>query len=316
MTPAMRNGHGLVLHLIAIYVSFLLFGYFQEKISISSNGKPQLKHYAFLSLMQGAGGAMVGLAVLRRRRMQIGASPWLLLDYFKCSAIRLLSSQLGHRASEHINYPTLVVARSCKVIPVLGMNFLLYGRRYEATKYISAALLTAGVLLFLSRSDGASSLSALRRANGVFPLLLSMVCDGSVNSIQDNIFKLYGTDSFHMMLYLNAFSAGMSLAMAMFSKELLCAVAFLRETPSALIDLVCLSTLNLLGQLCVYSMLEKYGALTLTVSTVFRKMLSVLLSIAVFKHKMCAAQYIGLALVFLSFCAEMLCAHGRRQAAK
>lgn len=312
----MRNGHGLVLHLIVIYVSFLLFGYFQEKISINSNGKPQLKYYAFLSLLQGTGGAIIGFAVLKRRRMQIRAKPWLLLDYFKCSAIRLLSSQLGHRASEHINYPTLVVARSCKVIPVLGMNFLLYGRKYEAKKYISAAFLTAGILLFLTKSDGAGCLPAPGRANGVFLLLLSMVCDGSVNSIQDNIFKLYGTDSFHMMLYLNAFSAGMSLAMAMLSNELLCAIAFLKETPSALIDLVSLSTLNLLGQLCVYSMLEKYGALTLTVSTVFRKMLSVLISIAVFKHKMCAVQYIGLVLVFLSFCVEILCVQGKKQAAK
>lgn len=311
----MRNGHGLILHLIAMYVSFLLFGYFQEKISINSNGKPQLKHYAFLTLLQGAGGAIIGFAVLKRRRMQIGARPWLLLDYFKCSAIRLLSSHLGHRASEHINYPTLVVARSCKVIPVLGMNFLLYGRRYETKKYISAALLTAGVMLFLYKSDGDGYHSALGRANGVF-LLLSMVCDGSVNSIQDNIFKFYGTDSFHMMLYLNAFSTAMSLAMAVFSRELRCAITFLKKTPSALIDLVCLSIFNLLGQLCVYSMLEKYGALTLTVSTVFRKILSILVSIVVFKHEICAVQYIGLALVFLSFCVEILCAHGRRQATK
>lgn len=300
------NYHNLALHLAGIYVVLLSCGYYQEKIITKLYGDQRFRYYVFVSFFQSLGGALIGLFVLRRKGLASSASRDLLLEYFKCSILKLLSSQLGYRAVDYVSYPTALMAKSCKAIPFLAMNLLVYGKKYAKRKYVSSALLTAGVFFFSLKRGSSLKSTQGNRAGGILMLFLSLVFDGYLSSSQDNIFKTYGTDSFHMMLYLSVFSSLISLAISTFSREFFAATAFILEHPSVLIDLTCISLLNITGQTFIYSMLEKHGGLALAVSAVPRKILSLIFSVVIFKHRLNIHQHIGLLLVFAGLGVELV----------
>lgn len=75
---------------------------------------------------------------------------------------------IGFLALEHISYPTMVLGKvsyketysghcnscqSCKLIPVLLLNVLIYRRRFSAHKYVVVGLVTIGISLFMLLGD-------------------------------------------------------------------------------------------------------------------------------------------------------------------
>lgn len=65
------------------------------------------------------------------------------------SLFQTLAGPIGFHALKSISYPTMVLAKSCKLIPVLLLNVLLYRRRFGAHKYIVVALVSAGISMFM-----------------------------------------------------------------------------------------------------------------------------------------------------------------------
>ena len=65
--------------------------------------------------------------------------------------------------SEHIHAD---LSQSCKLIPVMLLNFILYRRRFSSHKYVVVALVTVGISLFMlygkkSKKGGPDSLGGL-----------------------------------------------------------------------------------------------------------------------------------------------------------
>lgn len=44
---------------------------------------------------------------------------------------------------------TSLILQSCKLIPVMLLNVLLYRRRFSSHKYVVVALVTAGISIFM-----------------------------------------------------------------------------------------------------------------------------------------------------------------------
>ncbi|KAJ1542043.1 UDP-galactose transporter, partial [Cladochytrium tenue] len=165
-----------------------------------------------------------------------------------------------------IDYPTMILGKSCKLVPVLLMNALLYGRHFPLHRYAIAGRVTSGVSAFMllhPRSDDTRARDDRKRAErtvlqslwGLALLAVNLLLEGVTNSTQDRIFHT-ARDTLkgpHMMLYMNvgatiltlsylfateAASATGALGTGGTAGELRAAVAFCAAHPRAMADLL------------------------------------------------------------------------------
>jgi UDP-galactose transporter B1 len=299
---------GLVVHALGIYIFFLAWGIYQEKISTTSYNGKYFNNFVFLSFLQSVGGICVSYVSMKLSRRSLSShSKSLVGKYFKCSILHIISSQMGYLSLKFIDYPVLIIGKSCKLIPVVLMNYILYGKKFQTKKYVSILLTTLGILSFMMFED------KKRKSNsnsfiGILLLLGNLTIDGAINSIQDNIFKSYQIDSFHMMFYSNLFSACSTFLylLSPLSSQLEDSVKFIKTNPLIGVDLFCFSVFNVLGQMFVYSTIKRYGSVSLITVTVTRKLFSIILSLVYFKHSLNSFQWMSILTVFTALGIELV----------
>jgi solute carrier family 35 (UDP-galactose transporter), member B1 len=241
----------------------------------------------------------------------------MLLRIVQISLVNSLAAPTAFVSLRHISYPTMILAKSCKLVPVMLMNVLLYRRRFLPHKYIVVGLVTFGISLFMlsapaKKGQGAESGSLL----GLALLLVSLLLDGATNSGQDEVFARFKISGSQMMFWMNLCSTtllslvlvtplpplpaflGVDIAPARTGPELLSALAFIRVHPAVLSDILAFSLAGALGQLFIFDTLEHFGSLTLVTITVTRKLFTMLLSVAVFGHTLGWAQWLAVGVVF------------------
>ncbi|KAG6336107.1 hypothetical protein ID866_2973 [Astraeus odoratus] len=250
----------------------------------------------------------------------------LLLGYLQCSVFITLAAPFGFAALSYITYPTMVLGKSCKLVPVMLMNVLLYRRRFAPHKYLVVSMVTAGISIFMfygnekpSKGPGnAQSQSPYGQLIGVVYLLINLILDGAVNSTQDEIFSRHKVSGQQMMFWINAFCTALSVALGTLplphipvlhpssgsQSEFASAIAFVREHPSVVVPLAQFSFTGALGQLFIFETLQHFGSLTLVTITLTRKMFTMILSVVVYNHKLTLGQWLGAATVFAGISVE------------
>jgi UDP-galactose transporter B1 len=220
--------------------------------------------------------------------------------YFKVAAIHSISSPFGYASLSHIDYPTLTLGKSCKLIPVIIMNYVLYRRVYPFYKYVSVFLITVGVSAFMllhsrGKAAGANSLY------GLLMLSINLALDGATNSAQDQIFKKFKVSGTHMMLYMNLFSGFLMLFwhLGPFGDNLSEAIGFCLRHPVAVWDIVLFSLCGAFGQCFIFYILEMHGSVTVVTVTVTRKLFTILISVLWFNHPLAPLQWLSVCLVFV-----------------
>jgi UDP-galactose transporter B1 len=233
-----------------------------------------------------------------------------------------VAAPFGFLALSHISFPTLLLGKSCKLVPVMAVNVLLYRRKYPLHKYALVGLVTAGIWAFMAfkpakagKSSGRESSSAV----GLVLLAINLLLDGVTNATQDHIFSTFpGLDGPQMMFWMNVFSSLITLSALVFPfsltpsfllpvsalgphahpNELSSALSFIANHPSVKTDILLFGLTGAVGQLFIFATLSLYGSLTLVTITVTRKMMTMLLSVFVFDHKLAKGQWAGVGMVF------------------
>ncbi|KAI6005374.1 UAA transporter family-domain-containing protein [Pisolithus marmoratus] len=266
------------------------------------------------------------------RKADVAQSGWrsprsrLLQGYLQCSLFITLAAPFGFACLSHITYPTMVLAKSCKLVPVMIMNIILYRRRFAPHKYLVVAMVTTGITMFMfsgkerpsKGSNEPPSRSPYAQLIGIAYVLVDIFLDGAVNSTQDEIFLRYKITGQQMMFWMNVFSTLLNLILGTLPlphipvlhpssdarSELASAFAFVREHPSIVVPLLQFSVTSALGQLFIFETLQHFGSLTLVTITLTRKMFTMILSVAIYSHWLTAGQWVGAIIVFAGISVE------------
>lgn len=315
-----------------IYIFFITWGILQERIAtvsyqkliaetVISEGK--FTFFLFLNLTQSLIAAIASLLFSKVLSVPVTKINGTLLKcYFYAACTSCLASSLGYFSLRYINYPTMIIGKSCKLLPAMLMNILIYRKRFPFSKYLTVLLVTLGVAGFMifekgsKTSASSSSMSHSENLFGIGLLLCNLLLDGMTNSTQDYIFSHFKVRSQHMMFFMNAISFLFLLSYLLlnpYSSELRDALSFIQRYPACLLDVLLFAFCGALGQNFIYYTLEKFGSLSLITVTVTRKLFTILISLLYFNHTLCLNQWLSVALVFAALMLESL---GKRKKGK
>lgn len=210
-----------------------------------------------------------------------------------------------------VAYPTQVIAKSAKPIPVMILGVLLGRKSYTLQKYLFVLLIVIGVALFMYQ-EGKVNKNTENAGLGELLLFLSLSMDGLTGAIQERMRAAHAPSGQYMMLSMNCWSTIMVTVALILSGEGKEFLHFTARHPELLEHLASLAVCGALGQLFIFMMVAQFGPLACSVVTTTRKFFTVLFSVLFFGNSLIGRQWFGAILVFAGLFADMIT--GKRKA--
>lgn len=213
------------------------------------------------------------------------------------------------------------------------LHVTIFRKKFPAYKYTVVGLVTIGVSLFTlyhpstaskAAKHGSKSAGERNQQWGLFLLAVNLLFDGLTNSVQDNIFTSFRPYSGPQMMcaqniistlltvsylllapFLAPTALGSYIGMSAGS-ELTSALNFIQSHPAVGWDVLGFAACGAIGQVFIFHTLSHFSSLLLVTVTVTRKMLTMVLSVLWFGHKIKGMQWLGVGLVFGGIGAEAI----------
>ncbi|UYV78094.1 SLC35B1 [Cordylochernes scorpioides] len=218
--------------------------------------------------------------------------------YYASAAFSYLGAMVSsNMALQHVNFPTQVVGKSCKPIPVMLLGVLIGRKRYSLAKYCFVMLIVLGVGLFMYK-DKPSTASSDGLGMGELLLLISLALDGFTGAIQERMKSDHKTKSVHMMYNMNLWSSLFLVVCILLKGEMGPFLQFVQTYPFVISNIVLLSGASALGQLFIFLTVTEFGPLPCSLVTTLRKFFTILFSVIFFGNSLVARQWLGATLVF------------------
>ncbi|KAF8788256.1 solute carrier family 35 member B1-like [Argiope bruennichi] len=297
----MTSNKKVFIYAAGIFVCYFYFGILQEKITRSTYGESDKFTYtSTLVFVQCVVNALFAKIMLHTFMRQ-GEDPTRQLYYAICGLSYLGAMVSSNMALQHVNYPTQVVGKSCKPIPVMILGVLIGKKRYPFAKYCYVFMIVVGVCLFMykdkpavSEVDDDSPLLGM----GEILLLISLTLDGITGAIQDRMRAEYQSKSGHMMYNINLWSTLVLGIVVFVTGEIWGFLMFVEKYPYVMYNMLGFSIMSALGQVFIYLVVSEFGPLLCSIITTTRKFFTVLGSVFLFGNTLIPRQWLGTALVF------------------
>ncbi|KAK7941204.1 uncharacterized protein PG986_013591 [Apiospora aurea] len=314
----------LVIAVAGIYGSFLTWAYLQEKLTTTPHGPSGatevFKYPVFLNTIQSLFAATTGAIYLYFSTPE--ARPCRPSSRRSASS---LASPFGYASLAHIDYITFLLAKSCKLLPVMFLHITVFRKRYPLYKYLVVAAVTAGVAVFTLHSGkkgGSKKHTSSEERNmpwGLLLLSINLLFDGLTNSTQDYIFSAFQPYTGPQMMCANNLMSTAVTASYLFlspwlvqsgigewlgmdvagsAGELGEALQFMARNPSVWADVLGFAACGAVGQVFIFYTLSTFSSVLLVTVTVTRKMFTMILSVVAFGHRLTQMQVLGVGLVF------------------
>ena len=226
--------------------------------------------------------------------------------YASSALTYLLAMISSNMALRWVAYPTQVVGKSAKPIPVMLLGVLIGNKQYSVKKYICIVLIVVGVALFMFKDGKTSGSEDASFGMGEVLLILSLSMDGLTGAVQDRMRASSAPSAQQMMLAMNGWSTLMVGVALVLTGELFEFVKFTSTYSYVWINLTVLALTGAIGQLFIFMMVSSFGPLSCSVVTTTRKFFTVLCSVIFFGNVLAVRQWIGAVLVFAGLFADML----------
>ncbi|XP_061742875.1 adenosine 3'-phospho 5'-phosphosulfate transporter 1 [Nerophis ophidion] len=301
---SLRQTFRLIFCAAGLQASYLTWGVLQERVmtrsyGASSTDEPgeRFKDSQFLVFMNRILALTVsGLWCVLFKQPRHGAPMY---KYSFASLSNIMSSWCQYEALKYISFPTQVLAKASKVIPVMLMGKIISRKRYEYWEYLTAALISLGVSMFLLSSTAGRHPSTVTTFSGVLILGGYIVFDSFTSNWQDNLFK-YKMSSVQMMFGVNLFSCLFTVGSLLEQGAFFDSLAFMARHSEFAFHAVLLSVCSACGQLFIFFTINRFGAAIFTIIMTLRQAIAILLSCFLYGHAVAIVGGFGIAIVFLA----------------
>ncbi|XP_052774414.1 adenosine 3'-phospho 5'-phosphosulfate transporter 2-like [Mya arenaria] len=259
----------------AVFFFYLIYGYLQELIFRLQEFRP---YGMYLTLVQF--GCYIGFGLLEMcltgdRTRKIPIKMYGMLAFLSVATMGLSNTSVGY-----LNYPTQVIFKCCKLIPVMIGGILIQGKRYSVIDVTAMMLMVVGLILF-ALAD--SSVSPNFNTYGVVLISLALCADGAIGNFQEKVLKQYTAGNSEMVFYSYAIGFVYILIGVTLSGELVPAFKVCQKYPLETYGYGALFSLTgYVGLYIVLTLVRSFGALVAVTVTTCRKAVTVILSFLFF----------------------------------
>eukprot|EP00088_Acartia_fossae_P009876 TRINITY_DN14854_c0_g2_i1.p1 TRINITY_DN14854_c0_g2~~TRINITY_DN14854_c0_g2_i1.p1 ORF type:complete len:313 (+),score=31.03 TRINITY_DN14854_c0_g2_i1:38-976(+) len=296
----MELGHKAKFALCAggIFFCYFYYGILQERITRGNYGDERFTFSMALVFSQCVVNYLYALIVSRGVLNQ-GEDTTKTSYYVLCSLSYLVAMVASNKALVWVNYPTQVVGKSCKPIPVMILGVLIGRKSYPLRKYLFVLMIVVGVAFFMYKDKaGAKADVSSGLGLGEMLLLVSLACDGITGAIQERMKAEHSTKSGHMMKAMNLWSMLFLGAALVFTGEGFEFVGFVSRHPAVLWQILTFCVASAFGQFFIFMCVSEFGPLPCSIVTTTRKFFTVLASVIYFGNQLLSRQWLGVLLVF------------------
>lgn len=273
----------------AVFIFYLIYGYIQELIFRLEGFRP---YGWYLTLVQFACYTVFGLTELQfkaDKTRRIPLSSYIIIAFLTVSTMGLSNTSVGY-----LNYPTQVIFKCCKLIPVMLGGVLIQGKRYNFIDVSAMLCMCVGLILF-TLAD--SSVLPSFNTYGVILISLALVADGAIGNVQEKALKQYSGTNSEMVLYSYSIGFVYILVGLVLSGTLLPAFEFCKQYPTETYGYaVIFSLTGYIGVNIVLTLVKTFGALIAVTVTTCRKAVTIILSF-IFFTKPFTFQYVWSGLI-------------------
>lgn len=258
----------------SIFFFFVLYGYLQEWIFSFGDFKPYGWHLTLLQFFWYTIFGFIEQKLIFKAERKIPLLTYAFLAFLTVATMGCSNTSLGY-----LNYPTQVIFKCCKLIPVMIGGIFIQNKRYTLLDFIAVVLMTSG-LIFFTIAD--QSVSPKFDMTGVALISAALCADAVIGNVQEKTMKAFKANNAEVVLF--SYSIGFCY---IFCGEVLTgtfmpAFSYCNEHPQIYWLSFLFSLVGYIGILFVLSMVKSYGALLAVTVTTFRKALSIITSFLFF----------------------------------
>uniref|UniRef100_A0A2P2I7P1 Adenosine 3'-phospho 5'-phosphosulfate transporter 1 n=1 Tax=Hirondellea gigas TaxID=1518452 RepID=A0A2P2I7P1_9CRUS len=321
-STANRAGQ-LIFCIIGLQVSYLTWGVLQEKIMTKEYvdtsdplNRSFFKESQFLVFVNRILAFMLSGGYLLVSRQPRHIAP--LYKYSYCSFSNIMSSWCQYEALKYVTFPTQVLAKASKIIPVMIMGKFVSAKTYEYYEYFTALLISLGMVMFLmgSSSTDSGKYSSSTTVSGVVILIGYMSFDAFTSNWQGELFDQYKMAPIQMMCGVNFFSCLLTSTSLAQQGGFLPSIAFMIRFPVFMWDCLTLSICSATGQLFIFYTISVFGPVVFIIIMTVRQCLAILLSCLLYSHVLSAMGVLGISLVFFAVFLRIYCSYRLKQVQK
>ncbi|XP_052805276.1 solute carrier family 35 member B1-like isoform X2 [Mya arenaria] len=286
---------------LGIIFFHLVLGILQENITKGEyvkDGKKEKFTYTlalvFIQCIINAASAKLAMSLFSREK---DSTPQKMFS--ACSMTYLGAMLASNQSLQYISYPTQVLGKSVKPIPVMILGILLAKKRYPAAKFLFILMICMGVALFMFKDKPAVADESHGFGFGEVLLLVSLTLDGLTGASQDRMRSEHKTGAYHMMFFVNLWSVLWLAIGLVVTGEGLAFLGFMERFPSILIKMVTFGIASAIGQVFIFITVTSFGPLPCSIITTTRKFFTILGSVIIFQNPINSRQWAGTVLVFM-----------------
>ena len=231
----------------------------------------------------------------------------------------------SNEAINWVSYPTVVLAKSSKLIPSMVAGVTLERRSYSAREWGGALLITSGIVVFnYTRLRDQNDTSNNARPDSPFGLLLlgiSLMFDGALSACQGSTKRSSGRyrppTAMEFMAYTNSYAFLFLLPACIVSGQLENGMSLLLgdgadgadgegDAAAARRWILLLNATAAAGQVFIFLTIHCFSSIMCTTITTTRKFVSILLSVRHFGHVFSPVQWTSVGCVFVGLYMEIV----------
>jgi len=305
-----HEGALLVFCAAGLLISYCSWGYLQEKIMTTNyedslGNKGRYKNSQFLVFVNRILAFFIAITIIMLKRQPRHKAP--LYKYSYCSFSNIMSSWCQYEALKYVSFPTQVLAKASKIIPVMLMGKVVSQKKYEYFEYVVAVLISIGMVAFLMGNEDDKNVERNTTFAGFLILIGYMVFDSFTSNWQSELFTEYKMSPIQMMAGVNLFSCLLT-SVSLFQQGIFySSLAFMSQYSRFLFDVIVLSICSAVGQNFIYFTIHKFGPVAFVIIMTVRQVVAVVLSCIMFQHSMAPIAILGIFIIFVALFLNIYC---------